>query len=103
MRDPVAAKPPQGTWIERNVLRLLAAFFLLVIALTPDMISMAFALGDAVLLWVLLSIPLAKAMAGTSTGSERVLFGGMAVLLGALGAALLVGLACIRPLSKLNL
>ena len=103
MTGPAPIQPSERPWIQRNALRLLSAVLLLVVALTPAEVSWAFAIGDALLLWVLFSIPLLRTMAGTGTGGEKVLFGGMAILLGAVGALLLVGLACIRPLSKMNL
>lgn len=100
---PAPIQPPERPWIRRNGLRLLGAVLLLVVALTPAEVSWAFAIGDALLLWVLFSIPLVKTMAGSGSGGEKFLLGGMAILLGAVGAVLLVGLACMRPLSKMNL
>ena len=51
----------------------------------------------------LFSIPLVRSLAGDATGFQLLFLGSFGILLGALGAALLVGLACARPLSKLNL
>jgi len=102
MSDPDPCKPPPS-WFERNLWRLIAAGLLLVIALTPAEVSWFVAIGDAIFLWVLFSIPLFKSMTQMSTGVGKVFFGAMALLLGAFGALLLVGLACMRPMSRLNL
>jgi len=95
--------PPPRSWIQRHLWHLVAAGLLLVIALMPAEVSWLFAIGDGILLWVLFSIPLCKTMVGESTGFQRFLFGAMALTLGAVGAAFLVGLACMGPVSRVNL
>ena len=103
MSAPDPAVRPPSSWIQRNLWNLVAAGFLLVIALTPAEVSWFIAIGDAILLWVLFSIPLFKSMTRSTGTGGRVFFGGMAILLGAFGAVLLVGLACMGPLSRLNI
>jgi hypothetical protein len=103
MSAPAPVPPPKSSWIERNLWRLVAAGVLLIIAVTPVEVSWVFAIGDVLLLWVLLASPLFKSMTRMSQGGEKLFYGGMAVVLGGFGAALLVGAACMGPLSRMNI
>ena len=102
MSEPDPAAPPP-TWIRRNLWNLIAAAVLLVIAMTPAEVAWALAIGDALLLWALFSAPLFKGMTRGSEGLGKAFLGLMAIVVGAFGALLLVGLACLGPASRVNL
>jgi len=99
LKDPA---PPQS-WIQRHLWHLIAAGILLVIAVTPAEVAWIFAIGDILLLWGLFAIPLFKSMTRGSDGVGKAFLGLMAIVVGAFGALLLVGLACIGPASRVNL
>lgn len=101
MNDGPAPEPaqkksnPTGFWIGGGLL--------LVIAVLPPDISWLFAIIDVLLLWVVFSIPMARAFTGNCIGGgEKILFGLMAVVLAGVGAILLVGFACAVPMSRFN-
>jgi hypothetical protein len=100
MSDASPQTTPPRSWIRRYPVHLFAALLLVVIAVTPSEIAWFLAFLDGLLLWALFAIPLVRTMAADAAGCGKVLFGAFAVLIGGMGALLLVGFACAGPMSR---
>ncbi|MBI3856751.1 MAG: hypothetical protein HY293_13770 [Planctomycetes bacterium] len=95
--EPQKPPMPRGQKIACGI----AAALLLITAALPPGFALIPAGLAVLLLWPLLTMPLMNVMTESyESPLTKALFGLFAILLGALGTVLLVGLACALPLSR---